>query len=462
MSVQSETSRVSYVGNNSTVTPYVVPFYFLNSGDVVIVATTSAGVDTTLVAVTDYALTGEGDEGGGEFTTVAAVPATSTVTVYRDVAATQLTEYEEADTFPAASHERALDKLTMLVQGAIRSVGRCLNFRESDGTTSPIAKAATSLLGFDGSKNPKTYTFQDVYNNLPAPLDITTRPTKVIADAAALAATAPDFTGQIGYRQDTLNLYGATGVSAGNWVILGPGTGSVITAMLATAVLSADATGRGKMASSFFSADATGRGKFATGFVENTLLAAAAINSQTSKATPINADELLIWDSAASALKKCTRLQLFPSGALIDRAYAEYTANTSLTTAIPFDDTIPQVTEGTQILSAAITPKATAHRVRVKFCGFGSGSNSDDITAALFLNGASNAIAASAFTIASTNDTIAMTMEFEHSPASMAAQTYSIRVGSRTGNAVRMNGTTSARKFEGVARSTLVLEEIKA
>ena len=46
--------------------------------------------------------------------------------------------------------------------------------------------------------------------------------------------------------------------------------------------------------------------------------------------------------------------------ALPARSYAELLTAASLSTTIPYDDTIPQITEGTEILTATITPKSTA------------------------------------------------------------------------------------------------------
>lgn len=464
MAVQSDISSITYMGNNSTVTPYPVPFSFLDSTDLVLVATDPAGVDEILTPGGDYVVDASDPLSGGTIVTVFPIPTNYKVTIYRDLAATQTTSYTEGDKFPAKSHERALDKLTMLLQGALRAASRAVHVRESDGDMAPVAAAINTVLGFDGSGAPRTYTFQDLYNALQLAVSITNRPTKVVADSGQLNAAVPDFVGQITYRQDTASLYGATGMSAGNWTVLGlPGDYSISTIKLAAGILSADVAGRGKMAAGYFSADSTGRGKFASGFINNTLLGSDAVHAQTAKAVPVDADEILIADSAASfALKRATRLQLLPAGAVVGNSYAEYTANTNLSTQIPFDDTIPQITEGTEILSAQITPKATTHRIRVRFNGFAGGSNGDDLTAAIFLNGAANAICAGAFTVSNNNDNISMTLEFEHSPNSTSQQTYTIRVGPRTNNPMRMNGTTAARKFGGTARSTLILEEIKA
>ena len=80
--VSNETVRISYAGNNSTSTPYVVPFLFLSNADLVVVTRTSGGVETTLTVGVDYTLSGAGLASGGSFTTASAVPVTSTVIIY--------------------------------------------------------------------------------------------------------------------------------------------------------------------------------------------------------------------------------------------------------------------------------------------------------------------------------------------------------------------------------------------
>lgn len=116
MSVSTTVSSVTYTGNASTSAAYTVPFQFFDSTDLLVVAST-AGVPTTLVNGTGYTVTG-GSGSTGSIVTTAAVPATSQVIITRNTAKTQLTSYTTGDRFPALTHERALDKLTMLVQEA--------------------------------------------------------------------------------------------------------------------------------------------------------------------------------------------------------------------------------------------------------------------------------------------------------------------------------------------------------
>lgn len=128
MAVQSDTSRIQYAGNNSTSTSYAVPFVFLENSHLQAIARTSAGVETA-VALTNH--TGAGDVNGGTVQTAVAVPATSTLTIFRVVPTTQTTQYQEGGDFPAASHERALDKLTQIAQQLDRRLNTCVRGSEA-------------------------------------------------------------------------------------------------------------------------------------------------------------------------------------------------------------------------------------------------------------------------------------------------------------------------------------------
>ena len=151
VSVSSSTSRIVYAGNNSLVTAYAVPFYFEENAHLNAIAKTAAGVET-VVTLTNH--TGAGNENGGTVRTAVAVPATSTLTIYREVPFTQATSYEENDAFPAASHERALDKLTTITQQLERRITNCIRGTEATplspipsptGTQQFVLSAASNL-----------------------------------------------------------------------------------------------------------------------------------------------------------------------------------------------------------------------------------------------------------------------------------------------------------------------------
>ncbi|HXF89529.1 MAG TPA: hypothetical protein VNK48_14330 [Xanthobacteraceae bacterium] len=150
------------------------------------------------------------------------------------------------------------------------------------------------------------------------------------------------------------------------------------------------------------------------------------------------------------------------------RAYAEYTANASLSATIPLDDTIPQNTEGTEIVTASITPSSSSNRVRITFTAFGVGASNGEQygIAALFRDSVANALHATMTPLRATGGGCTaidvggiLAFSFEHAPATTSSITYKVRVGPNT-STMRLNGKSSGRLFGGVAAATLVVEEI--
>jgi hypothetical protein len=225
MAVTSATSSISYTGNASTVTSYAVPFLFLENSHLQAIARTSAGVEST-VTLTNH--TGAGDVNGGTVRTSVAVPATSTLTIYREVPATQTTQYAEGGDFPAASHERALDKLTFIAQQNERIAERAIRVNEADGARNEMTAVANSIVGLDANRQPKAMTLSEVKTYLAlsgVTLDVNAG-MKTFADAGERAAAVPDFTGQLGTQRDTGVVYVSTATAAGSWSVVTPAFGS--------------------------------------------------------------------------------------------------------------------------------------------------------------------------------------------------------------------------------------------
>lgn len=121
MTVSSSTARADYNGNGVTTTPFAVPFRFLVNTDLLVLRTvTATGISTPLIldslGADGFSVVGAGQPSGGTVTVITAPAVGETLTILRSVERTQLTDYIPNDPFPAQSHERALDKLTMIVQ----------------------------------------------------------------------------------------------------------------------------------------------------------------------------------------------------------------------------------------------------------------------------------------------------------------------------------------------------------
>jgi len=125
MTVSSEQSSVTYVGNGVTVL-FAIPYYFLDKTHITVSLVSSTGVVIPKVLDVDYTVTGAGNQAGGSLTFTVAPPNLSTLQILREVPVTQLTDYQPNDDFPAESHERALDKLTMIAQQLVEGESRAL------------------------------------------------------------------------------------------------------------------------------------------------------------------------------------------------------------------------------------------------------------------------------------------------------------------------------------------------
>ena len=228
----------------------------------------------------------------------------------------------------------------------------------------------------------------------------------------------------------------------------------------------------------FLTADTAGRAKMADEYVTAAKLAAtldlsskaltlpATVISDLSAVTAlVDTDEFMVLDSANTALKAITRAslvgQLQPSGSVLQSVYAEYVTNSDITTQIALDDSIPQNTEGVEILAAAITPTNSANKLRIRFEGNGSLSAAT-LVAALFKDSVASAVAATAAYSPTNSSPVSVVLCHEQAAGSTSAQTFKIRVGPSTATTLRMNGSSSARFFGGVSKNTIVIEEIKA
>lgn len=149
-----------------------------------------------------------------------------------------------------------------------------------------------------------------------------------------------------------------------------------------------------------------------------------------------------------------------PLGSIVNSVSAQYTGNIDVTGTIPFDDTIPQITEGFFFAAATITPRSITNKLRVRFIGSGSVASAPAGLAWAIFDGSANALSAGYVTVPTANYLVPMVDEFEYVPGSLAARTISVRAGSTS--LFRLNGNTVGRFFGGVNASVLIVEEIKA
>jgi hypothetical protein len=191
-------------------------------------------------------------------------------------------------------------------------------------------------------------------------------------------------------------------------------------------------------------------------------LAASAVNGKTALTDPLaSTDEFLIWDASASALRKVTWNSLQPAGSVLQTVQVVKTTLQNCSTAIPYDDTIPQNTEGDEIFTATITPSSASNKILVSVvaCGLTSSSTTGGSVAALFKDSGANAIAVG--NLVPYFYSGSSVIKFLDAPATTSAITYKVRAGSNTGS-FYLNGTyLGVQLYGGAQTSSITLQEIK-
>lgn len=111
--ISSAQNFVSYSGNNSTSTAYAIPYRFDAASWLVVGLQLDGETEPTKLELeTDYTV----DVDAGELVTVAAVPATATLTILRYCPALQTLSLENNAPLPAGAMEDQLDRMCMAIQ----------------------------------------------------------------------------------------------------------------------------------------------------------------------------------------------------------------------------------------------------------------------------------------------------------------------------------------------------------
>ena len=131
------------------------------------------------------------------------------------------------------------------------------------------------------------------------------------------------------------------------------------------------------------------------------------------------------------------------------------------TTTIPFDNSIPQNTEGTEFMTLAITPKSATSTLLVEVVCMVAHSYAGfmNLTAALFIDSTASSVATGVMTC---GEQWAMFLPFSHSQTSgsTSSMTFKVRAGSNQAGTMTFNGNYSARLFGGVAASSITITEV--
>lgn len=138
MTVTSDNITSGPYSGNGVSDTFSYTFGIYTKEQLAVYETNSAGTERLLVVDTDYTVEGLGVATGGTITRAAGpLPVGSRIFIIGDFKYTQDVDLPNQGRFFPAAIERALDKLTRLVQQVLRSVN--LSFRVSDTHTAPVS-----------------------------------------------------------------------------------------------------------------------------------------------------------------------------------------------------------------------------------------------------------------------------------------------------------------------------------
>ena len=133
---------------------------------------------------------------------------------------------------------------------------------------------------------------------------------------------------------------------------------------------------------------------------------------------------------------------------------------TSVNVAIPYDDTIPQIGEGTNIptLAQSITPLSASSKILVEVF-LSAEITSNKAILALFKDGGANAVSAVAVGDGGTVSEQPCVLRYLIATGTLTPVAFSLNVGVGTAGTVQINGSGGARKLGGVQGSSIKITE---
>ncbi|MFZ2972231.1 MAG: hypothetical protein WA049_06295 [Ferribacterium limneticum] len=138
MSISSSTRKAGPYNGNGVTVAFPFSFKVFSSADLLVVKTTPADVESTLVLTTDYTVSLNADQDSNPGGTVTAVSAPATgykITITSQVAELQPVVLTNAGGFYPKVINDALDRLTILTQQLAEKVSRAVKVNISSGTT---------------------------------------------------------------------------------------------------------------------------------------------------------------------------------------------------------------------------------------------------------------------------------------------------------------------------------------
>jgi len=147
-------------------------------------------------------------------------------------------------------------------------------------------------------------------------------------------------------------------------------------------------------------------------------------------------------------------------GTLIQMVSTQTGAVATGTTILPIDDTIPQITEGTEFMTLAITPRSATSKLVVNVLvnlSFSVAAN--NVAAALFQDSTANALTSALIYQSTLNAVQQIRLSYVVTSGTTSSTTFRVRAGGQVAGTLTFNGNGGLPIFGGNTHSSIVITE---
>jgi hypothetical protein len=420
MTVETTTRKATFAGGQGSLT---FSFRTLTSNPEYIKVNTQVVATLVEAALTygvDYTVSVNSDGVGGVVTVLPTHSTAYNYVVYRDTGALQATDFDDYNNFPADTLETVADRGIMIAQEIKEDLTRALRYPigASGASTELPTPSASAFLRWNSAAT--------ALENAAIP-----DPSVLVKANASQAAAGSD--------NDTFMTPSMTNIAIAALIPIA----SQAQAIASTSNTVAMSPYRVRQLVESSGTLAIPSGNISTGTGANMVLKLDA----SSRIPPVNGS--LLTSVGGANIMQVRKTIVTSSG--------------TTTTTIPFDDTIPQNTEGAEFMTCAITPTSTASTLKIDVVVHGafSGTDGNWLIAALFQDTTADALATGAHTVFGTS--FGGQVKFTHvmSAGTTSATTFKVRAGMSAAGTLTFNGSAGSRVFGGTCASSIVVTEIR-
>jgi len=150
-----------------------------------------------------------------------------------------------------------------------------------------------------------------------------------------------------------------------------------------------------------------------------------------------------------------------PTGTVLQVVSTQSGVKASGTGTIPFDNTIPQNTEGNEFFTLSITPTSDSSKLRIEVL-LNLDLNANRYIVALFLDSGVNAIAVGGGVYITANWGRQISLSHYMTAGTTSAMTFKVRAGGNDAGTTYLNSVADSNYFGGTYNSGVTITEIAA